>query len=215
MKKLLAALLLIASPAMALPVWLPLKETVIKADLTRDRKEKKQLIGQALTLATECVQQFPKEAGCYYYRAQATGLHYDLVIFGYQNGVRSMIKDWQKAMELDPQFDHGGPARMLGELFISLPKYFGTRDVRQDLNRAKKNLQEAIQIDPDYPTQHLDLAETFLKAKQVEEAKAALEIAKTLIPKWPQDPYFSSWQQNAAELERELNKQGASHGKRQ
>ena len=115
-----------------------------------------------------------------------------------------MIADWQKALELDPKFDHGGPDRMLGEIYTDLPKYFGTKDVRQDLNKAIQHLEKSIQIAPDYPTQRIDLATALLKANRKDEARIALESAKTKIPKWPEDPYFSGWQEDAKELEGEL-----------
>lgn len=155
-------------------------------------------------MADQCVTKYPKEAGCYYYRGQVTGLYYENHVIGYQEGIRSMIADWQKAKELDPKFDHGGPDRMLGEIYTDLPKYFGTKDVRQDLNKALQHIEKSIQIDPDYPTQRIDLAEALLQSQKKEEARFALETAKEKIPKWPQDPYFSGWQEDVKELEEKL-----------
>lgn len=212
MNGLLAILLLAA--ATSLPPWAPLKETVIQADLTTHRKEKSALVQKAGKLAEICAAEHPGEAGCYYYRAQATGLFYEIRIFGYQNGVRSMIKDWEKAKAIDPAFDHGGPDRMLGELFASLPKYFGTKDVRQDLGKAETHLKESVRIAPDYPTQRIDLAETLLKLKKGGEAAEALKSAQEILPQWTQDPYYPGWQETIADLEKQLLK-GAQYGKRQ
>ena len=203
----LGPLSIVHGPAFAqsTPPWQALKEITVKIDLMNgNKKAKAKIIKQALEMAGHCVAERPKEAGCYYYRGQVTGLYYENHLFGYQGGVRSMIADWQKALELDPKFDHGGPDRMLGEIYTDLPKYFGTKDVRQDLNKAIQHLEKSIQIAPDYPTQRIDLATALLKANRKDEARIALESAKTKIPKWPEDPYFSGWQEDAKELEGEL-----------
>lgn len=189
----------------AQPPWKELKERVIKIDLMRGgQKGKMHLINQAREMADVCVEKNPNEAGCYYYRGQATGIYYAARVFGYPTGIRSMIKDWEKALALDPQFDHGGPDRMLGEIYTDLPKHFGAKDVRQNLNKAIQSLEKSIQISPDYPTQYLDLAEAYIKMKKTKEAEPMIEKAKALIAKWPADPYFSGWQEDTKELEEEL-----------
>ena len=206
MKPLIAlSLLFFSSNLWAQSSWEPLKQIVIKTDvMSPNHKEKLQWVKQARELADQCVAAHPADAGCYYYRGQATGLYYDEVIFGYQNGVRSMIKDWEAALKLDPAFDHGGPDRMLGELYSSLPKYFGTKDVRQDLSKALEHLKKSVEIDPNYPTQRFDLAEVFLKIKMKEEADSMLKEAQKLMPEWQNDPYFAGWQDTNKDLKRKL-----------
>ncbi|MDO8528024.1 MAG: hypothetical protein Q7T03_10115 [Deltaproteobacteria bacterium] len=193
--------------------WEPLKIIVIKADLAPNKKEKGPLVKQALKLAGECVAQYPHEAGCYYYRGQAIGLHTESLLFGWQKEVRLMIADWQKALSLDPKFDHGGPDRMLGELFTSLPKYFGTKEVRQDIPKAASHLKTSIQIAPDYPTQQLDMAELLVDQKKWEEANLYLKKAELLFPQCQNDPYYPGWQATFKTLNKQILK-GDSHGKR-
>jgi len=203
----------LSNPLWANPPWQNLKEIVLKADLNSKKKEQLKLAKEAIKLANECVANNPQEVACYYYRGQATGLYYEVVMFGYQKGVRSMIADWQKALELDPKFDHGGPYRMLGELFTALPKYFGTKDLRQNLVKAEHYLRKAIEIDPNYPTNYFDLAELLIKAKRKSEAGDALQTAQNLTSQWNDDPYFASWQATTKEIEKQLK--GEMYGKRQ
>lgn len=200
-------LFFIAAPLFANPSWEPIKAKVLKADINpRDRKEKTSLVKEAIQLADQCITENPAEAPCYYYRAQATGLYYEVMVFGYQKGIRHMIQDWQKSAELDPQFDHAGPYRMLGELYTDLPKYFGTKDVRQDLNKALMYLKKAAALDPNYPTQQIDMAEVFIKNKNKNEAAEALKKAEELLPQWTQDPYYPGWQTTMRELQKRIVK---------
>lgn len=204
---LLPFFLLSVTPLFAGASWEPIREKILEADISAPgRKVKLQLVKEAIRLADDCIAKNPQATPCYYYRAQATGLYYETVVFGYQKGVRSMIEDWQKSAELDPRFDQGGPYRMLGELYSSLPKYFGTKDLRQDLNKAEGYLQKSIGISPGYPTQHLDLAEVYIKLKKVEAAAEALKAAQTLLPKWTADPYYPDWQKTIKELGEQLDK---------
>ncbi|OGQ05592.1 MAG: hypothetical protein A3F82_02855 [Deltaproteobacteria bacterium RIFCSPLOWO2_12_FULL_44_12] len=210
---LLFLLSVISGTSHANPSWQNLKETVLQADLKAKRKGQLNLAKQAIKLADECVTTNPQEVACYYYRGQATGLYYEVVMFGYQKGVVAMIADWQKAVELDPTFDHGGPYRLMGELFTALPKYFGTKNLRQDLVKAEDYLRKAIEIDPNYPTNHFDLAELLIKAKRKPEALEAFEKAQNLTAQWNSDPYFASWQEESKEIEEQLK--GEMYGKHQ
>jgi len=190
---LLFLLSVISGTSHANPSWQNLKETVLQADLKAKRKGQLNLAKQAIKLADECVTTNPQEVACYYYRGQATGLYYEVVMFGYQKGVVAMIADWQKAVELDPTFDHGGPYRLMGE--------------------AEDYLRKAIEIDPNYPTNHFDLAELLIKAKRKPEALEAFEKAQNLTAQWNSDPYFASWQEESKEIEEQLK--GEMYGKHQ
>lgn len=179
------------------------KDIVIRADLSSDRSEQKELAEKVLKGADECLQEDPKAVVCYYYRGQARGLYYGNSPFGYAKRLRLMLADWQKAMDLDPAFDYGGPWRMLAEVYIALPKYLGPKGLRQDLNKAIQLLEKAVQIS-DYPTNYLDLSEAHLKAGNFEAAQKAIQKAKNSLPKWRQNPYFQSWQATMKELEAKM-----------
>lgn len=199
----IAAFLTFVSFAQTRSPWFEIQKIVIQADLTTNRKEQKQLANRALELANRCLEQNPKEAGCFYYRGQAKGLLARNVVFGYPSKVRSMLADWKQAMELDPRFDYGGPYRMFAEVFTSLPKGFGPKDLRQDLQRAVQYLEKAIEISS-YPTNFLDMAEALTKEKKYNEAKQFLFKAKQTLTEWKNHAYYQSWLATLKELEEKL-----------
>ncbi len=171
---------LLTTSVWAKPVWLPLKEKVIEADLAGDKNKQKKLAKEALTIAADCLEKNREEIGCLYYRAQALGLS-SQSFFGYVKRLHSMFADWEKVLAVDPTFDYGGPYRMVAEVYMELPKHFGPKDLRQDLNKAEDDLQKAIAISH-YPTNHLDMAELLiaLGKKTKPTAKQLYEMLKPI-----------------------------------
>ena len=182
---------LIPGLAFAQPRWEPLQQKVIEADLTTDRGDQKKLAKEALTMAEQCLAVKPNEIGCRYYRAQALGLS-SKNLFGYTDRLRRMFADWEAVLKADPRFDYGGPYRMFAEVYMELPKHFGPKDLRQDLNKAVDYLKKATEIS-DYPTNWLDLAEAYDKLGQKKEAQQALEKANRILPRWRDHPYYPTW----------------------
>ena len=172
--------------------WQPIQEIVIQADLASDHKEQKALAKKALALAEACLQKNPKEAACYYYRAQALGLS-NQSFLGYMKRIRSMREDWAKTMAINPNFDYGGPYRMFAEIYMELPRHFGPSDLRQDLKKALDYLNKAIKIADNYPTNQLDMAKVLFELNKQAEARHALEKVDGILPRWKSHPYYASW----------------------
>lgn len=183
--------------------WAHLRDLVIRADLAEEATEKRTLAKQALQQANDCVKAEPQNAGCYYYRGQTKGILAKGKLIGYPSRVRSMLRDWEKAREIDPTIDFGGPDRMFAEVFIDLPSYFGPKDLRKDLKKALQHLDRAIQFS-NYPTNHLDRATALIEENRLSEAKNALSSAKTYLLQWEDHPYASSWRSTLQELEKKL-----------
>ena len=206
MKKIIFLLLLslFSLHASSESLWKPIQELVLKADLASSSRERVTWTQQAMDLADQCIAQHPNEVGCYYYRGQARGIYNENIVFGYGKMLRSLFADWQVALDRDPKFDFGGPYRMFAEVYIALPKHFGPKDLRQNLDLAIHYLKKAIQISK-YPTNYLDLAEAYIKANNLEEGKKYLELATQEMPKWTTHPYYSTWQQTIKDLQKELD----------
>ncbi|MBI4124702.1 MAG: hypothetical protein HY466_02065 [Deltaproteobacteria bacterium] len=176
----------------AQPPWEPLKAKVIQADLTAGRGEQKRLAKEALKMAEDCLAKNVGEIGCLYYRAQALGLS-NKSFFRYAGRLRQMFADWEAVSKADPSFDYGGPYRMLAEVYMELPKHFGPKDLRQDLNKSIKLLKKAIKFS-DYPTNWFDLAEAYAMLDQREASQKAMEKAKSVVSQWRTHPYYLTWQ---------------------
>ena len=89
------------------PSWNAERLLVASRDSAREsmnetnRRKAKELATQGVEYAERCLMLLPEEAGCYYWRAVNTGLYYRVHIIGYQRGVKKMIEDCHKVIDID------------------------------------------------------------------------------------------------------------------
>ena len=162
---------------------------------------------QGITHANNCIKLAPSDAGCYYWRAVNTGLYHKVWVLGYQRGVKKMIEDCNKVISLDSSYDHAGAYRILGQIYTQLPQTGGRPDsIIRDLPFAEKNLREAVRLSPDYPENHLALADTLFAEEKPVEAKEYLAKAKSLVPDWQSDISYNDWHISMKSLEKKIAK---------
>lgn len=178
-----------------------------KAQKAKSREQQRNWALHGISVAEQCLMRAPEEPGCYYYRAINTGLYHEVKVVGYQKGVKQMIEDCKKVIELDPKYDHGGAYRILGQIYTKLPQTGGRPDsITRDLEKAEDYLKQALRIAPGYPENHIFYAETLLEQDRTSEASSALLNARELTPRWKQDNAYESWQITMKDLERKLTK---------
>ncbi|MCA1987578.1 MAG: TRAP transporter TatT component family protein [Desulfarculus sp.] len=98
----------------------------------------------------------------------------------------------------DPNYEKGGPQRVLGRLYFKLPGLFGG-----DTEKAIANLKQAVQLGPDRWINHLYLAEVYLK--EGEKAQAATLLKKIIAgpPEPGFEPEYKLWKAEAEKLLKE------------
>ena len=100
--------------------------------------------------------------------------------------VRQMEREFKTAADLDGHFDYAGPERCLGLLYRDAPGWpfsIGSR------RKAREWLEQAAKLAPDYPGNHLNLAESFLQWHDTDDADRELKALDAL---WP-DARQSNW----------------------
>ena len=107
--------------------------------------------------------------------------------------VTEMEREFSAARELDPGFDFAGPDRNLGLLYRDAPSLISIGD----RSRAKKHLERAVELAPDYPENRLNLLESLLKWSDRNGVKREM---KALEEAWPRnraafagDNWSSTW----------------------
>lgn len=185
------------------------RDAALAALQERNNGKAKDLAQQGRDYAERCLMTAPEEPGCYYWRAVNTGVYYRLHVLGYQTGVKQMIADCEKVIELDPRYDHGGAYRILGQLYTQLPQTGGRPDsITRDLSKAEEALRKAVQLSPDYPENHLALAETLVAQEKFSEALASLTQARDLAPRWKHDVSYNDWRTDSLALQKKIDKAG-------
>jgi len=93
--------------------------------------------------------------------------------------VRELEREFKTAYDLDEHFDYAGPARCLGLLYRDAPGWpvsIGSR------HKAREWLEHAVELAPDYPENHLNLAESYWQWKDREAARNELKALDALWP---------------------------------
>jgi tetratricopeptide (TPR) repeat protein len=93
--------------------------------------------------------------------------------------VGQMEREFKAALELDPKFDHAGPDRNLGLLYLQAPGW--PASIGNHV-KARTHLQKAVKLTPDYPENLLNLLEADLKWG---DRNGATRDLKALEEAWP------------------------------
>lgn len=151
---------------------------------TATAKQKISYSKKGIDLSNQCVEFFPKEVGCYYYRAVNTGLYYETTGIGYQKGLKKMIKDLKTVINLDDSYEEGGAYQILGNIYLHVPSFsLSKNSVTKDINKAYLYAQKAMKKNPKNLENRFLLAEVLLEMGDDEEAYEYLIKLKEDYPK--------------------------------
>ncbi len=134
-----------------------------------DRTAARCMVAAQLSLAHDLSAESPYFAAlCYGLRAQtrsrsAVGL------------VQKMVELGESALSRDPMIQNAGPHRLLGGVYLRAPAWPTSVG---DLDSALDHLASAVELSPEWPENHLLLAEALLEDECPVEAMEALNAAK-------------------------------------
>ncbi|HEX9654198.1 MAG TPA: TRAP transporter TatT component family protein [bacterium] len=151
-------------------VWLALHDNERRDILTH--------ANDAIALSTQAVLLNNVRVEGFYYRAIATGLFAEQNKAYGRSAMNEIRSDGERAIELDPKFDHAGPHRLLGAFYLRAP---GPPAGFGSVRKATAHLEKACTISPAYPENLIFLAEAYLKSNRYEEAGLLLDRAHSLV----------------------------------
>jgi tetratricopeptide (TPR) repeat protein len=164
------------------------------ADLTRDSVEKAELAAQGIAAARLALSENSNSAPAHYYLGMNLGELADTKHnLSALRMVREIDSEFLTALALDKHFDYAGPDRNLGLLYWQAPVIasVGSR------TKARQHLLAAVQLAPEFPENHLNLIEAYLKWDNRVEA---LRQLAQLERRWPEahkqftgDEWALSW----------------------
>ncbi|NIP60117.1 MAG: tetratricopeptide repeat protein [Gemmatimonadetes bacterium] len=152
----------------------------------------------AVVLANTALRADSSRVEPYYWRAIASGLYarHNRLTAG-RDAMSRIREDATAAIRIDPTFEHGGPHRVLGTLYLRAP---GPPTGVGSLRRALHHLERAREVAPDHPENLLPLAEAYLEAGRRADAEALLEgLLQSEIP-FGDEEERTEWRTEAGEL---------------
>jgi tetratricopeptide (TPR) repeat protein len=149
------------------------------ADFATNDTERASIARQGIAACRELIAHELESAPAHYYLAMNLGQLARTETLGALKIVREMEREFKTASGPDEHFDFAGPERGLGLLYRDAPGWpvsIGSR------HKARQWLERAAKLAPDYPENHLNLAESYLQWHDSTDARRELEVLDALWP---------------------------------
>jgi tetratricopeptide (TPR) repeat protein len=149
-----------------------------EADQTSEESVRASMAREGIQVCRLWLQREPNSAAAHYYLGMNLGQLARTKSLGALPLVREMEKEWLTALALDSHFDYAGADRNLGLLYRDTPGFplsIGSR------SKAEQHLRRAVELDPEYPENHLNLIETDLKRRPA-AVPAECEKLRGILP---------------------------------
>ncbi|MFM2295738.1 MAG: hypothetical protein RLZZ350_2151 [Verrucomicrobiota bacterium] len=127
-----------------------------RAEFATNDTERAALATAAIAPLREFLSRQPKSAAAHYYLAMNLGQLARTKTLGALRLVDEMEIEFKTAITLDPHLDHAGPDRNLGQLYFQAPGWPASVGSN---SKARKHLDHAVELAPDFPDNHLCLLE--------------------------------------------------------
>lgn len=141
-------------------------------------------------MAEAAVDRDPKNPTAHYLAAYLAGLEAENHTLKGLSLVPVIEQGALKASRLNPGLDHGGPDRMLGELYLRAPDPPVSIG---DLEKAIFHYQRAVMQDPDFIENRLGLAEAYLEDE--DPGSTCDQLRQILIRMPPANGWEKRWRQ--------------------
>lgn len=188
------------------------------ADLVTNETRRAALANQGISACHQWLAREPDSAAAHYYLAMNFGqlAQAEAPSLAAYRLVREIEHEFKKAADLDGHFDYAGPDRGLGLLYRDAPGWplsIGSR------HKAREWLDQAEILAPDYPENHLNLAEAFLRWHDHAEAERELKaldalwpVARTNLvgPAW--EPSWADWSARREVVRKRLDETSKAAG---
>jgi tetratricopeptide (TPR) repeat protein len=165
-----------------------------RAELSANSSQRADLAQPAIDACERALSTHDDVAALHYYLAMNFGELAQTKGIGALRLVRRMETEFTRALELDPHLDYAGPDRNLGMLYLEAP---GWPTSIGNHSKARQHLMRAVQIAPEYPENHLDLLEGYLKFGDDNGAQLEAQRIFAMLPqareKFTGEQWASSW----------------------
>jgi len=176
------------------------------AEFSTNRTQKAEIAEQGLTACRRGLLRASNSPALHYYLAMNLAQMARTKSLGALKLVGQMEKEYQAASKLDELIDFAGPHRYLGMLYRDAPALVSIGDRAQ----ARKHLERAVALAPNYPDNHLALVESYLKwgergnaRRQLDALAASLPAVRAALagPAWAS--HWAEWDSDFARFERQ------------
>ena len=173
------------------------------ADLTNDDQERKDVAQAGIDACRHAIALQSDSAAAHYYLALNLGELAKTKKLAALRLLHEMEHELIKATQADPAFDYGGPDRSLGMLYLEAPGWPTSVGNR---SKAREHLEHAVQIAPDFPDNHITLAEAYAKWGEARNLQRELNSLDQLLVRAKARFTGTAWQASWEDWEARIDK---------
>ena len=168
------------------------------ADLVTNDTVRATLANQGIAVCRQWLARDSNAAPAHYYLAMNSGqlAKAEAPSLAAYRLVREIEHEFKQAADLDEHFDYAGPERSLGLLYRDAPGWplsIGSR------HKAREWLERAEKLSPEYPENHLNLAESYLQWHEYPAAQNELHALDALWPAARTNLVGPAWEPSCAD----------------
>lgn len=173
------------------------------AEFVTDRSRRLEVIQAGLDACRSILASHPDSAAAHFYLGLNLGQLAQTKKLSALRLVGEMEEELLKAHQLDPGFRHAAPARSLGILYLEAPPWPASIGNRA---KARSYLQTAVRLAPEFPENHIPLAEAYAKWGEGHALDRQLTSLQEILPqarlRFPPDQWPVEWKNWLARLEK-------------
>jgi len=170
------------------------------------KDEKLKFSHEGIAYAQKCLKIAPEEAACLYFETLNTGIYIRNHIPNYQRGLKTMVRNCEALIKVQPDFEQAGCYRVLGNIYAQSPSFsLNPQNITQDLDKSLSYFREAVKLAPNYPLNRFFLAKALEQNGENEAAKAELQAFDRLPPEGL-DRDYPDWKKERDALAQSLLK---------
>jgi tetratricopeptide (TPR) repeat protein len=145
-----------------------------------DKNRRAQFADKGTSYAKKAVAVDNKRVEGQYYRGINMGLLSTTKTVGAYLMVSKVVKAAQAAARANELFDHAGPVRLLGQIYVKAPPWPASVG---DLDEGLKHLKRSVELAPEYPQNHLFYGDALYADASYDEAAAEYRRVLDTPPK--------------------------------
>lgn len=189
-------------PGNAEATWQFARAVFDRAEFATNNTERAELAEQGIAACRQLLARQSNSAPAHYYLGMNLGQLARTKGIGALKIVKEMERTFSLARVLDETIDYAGPDRNLGLLYLDAPSIgsIGNR------SKAKEHLERAVELAPDYPENHLNLIEAFVKWNDRNGARRELKALQEIWPRARLALSGDNWAGSWADWQERLDK---------
>jgi hypothetical protein len=183
----------VSQPTNVVAAWQFAAACFDQGEFSSNNAERAQFASEGIAACRQALALDANLAAGHYYLGMNLGQLARTELIGALGLLGEMESEWKTALQLNENYDYAGPDRNLGTLYRDAPGWPLSLGSRAN---ARQHLLRAVALHPEYPENHLNLIEAYLKWNNRSLAAPAAKALEEILPDAKKKFAGPAWESN-------------------